>query len=52
MKLRLLLLAGMVLAALPAAPSASPKTVPMPAQDLLNHGRVDDAVAQLQERIQ
>lgn len=57
MKLRILLLtavvlAAMALAALPAAPSPSPKTTPMTAQDLLTQGRVDDAVAQLQERIQ
>ena len=55
MKSRILLVAAMVLAAmtlaaLPAAPA--PKTTPMAAQDLLTQGRVDDAVAQLQERIQ
>jgi tetratricopeptide (TPR) repeat protein len=36
---------------LAAAAAASPKATPMP-QDLLNQGRVDDAIAQLQERIQ
>lgn len=49
MKLRLLLLTALALAAL-AAPV--PKTTAMPAQELLNQGRVDDAIAQLQERIQ
>jgi tetratricopeptide (TPR) repeat protein len=49
MKLRVLILAlGVMLAAVPA----SPKAAPMLAQDLLNQGRVDDAIAQLQERIQ
>jgi len=50
MRLRALILAlGMMLAALPASPKAAP---PLPAQDLLTQGRVDDAIAQLQERIQ
>jgi tetratricopeptide (TPR) repeat protein len=52
MKFRTLLLAAAMLAGLPAASSPPPKTTPMPAQDLLNQGRVDDAIAQLQERIQ
>ena len=34
-----------------AAAPASAKAAPMLAQDLLNQGRVDDAIAQLQERI-
>ena len=51
MRFRALILAlGMMLAALPLA--AGPKASPLPAQDLLTQGRVDDAVAQLQERIQ
>ncbi|MGH9492432.1 MAG: tetratricopeptide repeat protein [Terriglobales bacterium] len=49
MKSRILLLA---LVALLAAVPASPKASPMPAQDLLTQGRVDDAIAQLQEHIQ
>ena len=48
MKLGVVILALGVM--LPAA-SASPKAAPMLAQELLNQGRVDDAVAQLQERI-
>lgn len=49
MKLRVLLMALVVML---AAVPASAKTAPMLAQDLLNQGRVDDAIAQLQERIQ
>lgn len=50
MRLRALILAlGMMLAAVPASPKAA---LLAPAQDLLTQGRVDDAVAQLQERIQ
>jgi tetratricopeptide (TPR) repeat protein len=49
MRLRALILALVVmLVALPASPKAAPF---LPAQDLLTQGRVDDAVAQLQERI-
>jgi predicted Zn-dependent protease len=49
MRLRALILALVVmLAALPASPEAAPS----PAQDLLNQGRVDDAIVQLQARIQ
>ena len=49
MKLRVLLIALMVMA---ASLSASATAPPMLAQDLLNQGRVDDAIAQLQGRIQ
>jgi len=49
MRLRALLIALVMMA---AGLSASPKAAPMLAQDLLNQGRVDDAIAQLRERIQ
>ncbi len=49
MKLRWPLLA---LVALLMAASASPSPLPSPAQDLLTQGRVDDAIADLQARIQ
>ncbi len=51
MRVRTLILTlAVVLAALPLC--AGPKAAPfLPAQDLLTQGRVDDAVAQLQERI-
>ena len=51
MKLRMLLLA-LALGMMVATAAAGPKATPMLAQDLLNQGRVDDAIAQLQERIQ
>ena len=48
MKLRVLILAfAVALAAVPL----NAKAAPMLAQELLNQGRVDDAIAQLQERI-
>ena len=49
MKVRVFLVA---LVALVAVLPASPKAAPMLAQDLLTQGRVDEAIAQLQERIQ
>ena len=50
MRLRALILTlAVMLVALPASPRAA---APLPAQDLLTQGRVDDAIAQLQGRIQ
>ncbi|HEV2022548.1 MAG TPA: tetratricopeptide repeat protein [Terriglobales bacterium] len=50
MRLRVLIVALVVMLA--ALPASSKVALPMPAQDLLNQGRVDDAIAQLQARIQ
>lgn len=50
MRLRVLIVALVVMLA--ALPASSKAALPMPAQDLLNQGRVDDAIAQLQARIQ